>query len=94
MKTFTDTTYQLTENDMPLVTPYDHAVSLHLPGYMGEGDGRGFSLRFLPAQLPILRDLVLALEALQEVQETPEPPVDETAVPVPGDPDYDDALRF
>lgn len=62
MKTWTDTNFALTATDNPLVTTHKGAVSLHLPGYLA--DGRGFSLRVLPAHLPRLRELCAALETL------------------------------
>lgn len=62
MKTWTDTHVSLTETDNPMVTTHRGAVSLHLPGFFT--DGRGFSLRVLPAHLPRLRELCAALETL------------------------------
>lgn len=70
MKTWTETNYCLTPHDMPIVTSHDDAVSLHLSGF--RLDSRGFSLRFMTAHLPVLRELCQALEALQS-QEPLEP---------------------
>ena len=73
MKTWTDTHFSLTETDDPLVSTHTDAVTLHLPGYAG--DGRGFSLRVLPAHLPRLRELCAALETLtSQTQHTTIPP--------------------
>lgn len=62
MKTWTDTNFELTAADNPCVTIHKDAASLHLPGFCA--DGRGFSLRLLPAHLPQLRKLCAALEAV------------------------------
>jgi len=62
MKTWTNIYFSLTATDDPLVSTHTDAVSLHLPGYSAEG--RGFSLRLLPAHLPRLRELCAALETL------------------------------
>jgi hypothetical protein len=62
MQTWTDTHFAMTATDDPVVSTHPDAVSLHLPGYCG--DGRGFSVRFLPAHLPRLRELCAALETL------------------------------
>lgn len=67
MKTWTDTSYVLEDHEHLNVTTHTQAISLHLPGYTG--DGRGFSVRFLPAHLPRLRELVSALETLTRQME-------------------------
>jgi hypothetical protein len=81
MKTWTNIHFSLTETDDPLVSIHSDAVSLHLPGY--GGDGRGFSLRVLPTHLPRLRELCAALETLaSQTQHTDHNPfVHEDACP-------------
>jgi len=69
MRTWTDTVFALTETDDPMVTRHDDSVSLHLPGY--RADGRGFSLRFLPAHLVQLRALCAALEQMAAPEPDP-----------------------
>ncbi len=71
METWTDTHYALTAADDPSVSTQEGAVSLHLPGYCG--DGRGFRLRLLPAHLPRLRQLVAALEGLTAASDPDQP---------------------
>jgi hypothetical protein len=71
MTTWTDTSYALEDHEHLNVTTHTQAISLHLPGYIG--DGRGFSLRLAPPHLPELRDAVAALEALARAGEDDAP---------------------
>ena len=62
MRTWTDTTYHLAVDAQPCVTTHTDNVSMHHPGFCG--DGRGFSVHFTPAHLPLLRELLCELEPL------------------------------
>lgn len=68
MRTWIDTSYELNERDLDMlcVTAHAHCVTLHLPAVASAPPSHGFSLTFLPAHLPRLRELVNALEALAE----------------------------
>ena len=64
MRTYSDTTYVLGANK-PMVTPHDRGtVSLHVPGYYDD-HGRGFSVEFAPHHIPVIKELLAAMEAKQ-----------------------------
>ena len=70
MKSWIDTTWNLEATDCLMVTSHKDTVSLHQPGYLR--DGHGFSLNFVPAHLPVLRELLTALEALGDGPQHPD----------------------
>jgi len=62
METWTDTTFQLGEEDTLIVTPHKDCVSLHLAGFLGTNEQkRGFALNFRPSHLTTVYELYLAL---------------------------------
>lgn len=62
MRTWTTTHYELDDEAFLTLTAQDNnSVWLSLPGYAS--DGRGLTVAFTRAHLPILRQLVGALEA-------------------------------
>ena len=67
MQTHLNVHYTLEAEDKPTVTSHEGvnrvSVSLFFPGY--QADGRGFSLEFLPAHIPLLEDVITRLEALR-----------------------------
>lgn len=65
LRTWTDTHYQLGNEDWLYITTHEEqgSVSLVCPGY--SRDGEGFSIHFTPAHTEILERLVAALRMAQ-----------------------------
>ncbi len=70
LKTWTDTHYQLEDNDWIYIAKHDEqgAVSLVCPGYAR--DGQGFSIHFSTAHIEMLSHLLATLQNLKAQQET------------------------
>lgn len=64
MESYRTYTFTLDANDNPIIVSLDDRVSLHYQAWAGMPEG--FSIDFVPAQLPILKDLCQRLEALEE----------------------------
>jgi hypothetical protein len=62
METYLDINYHLDAKDHPIICEHTDNVSLHLPGY--SGDGRGFSIHFVPEHLPLIAELYHVLARL------------------------------
>ncbi|NES01719.1 MAG: hypothetical protein F6K22_02105 [Okeania sp. SIO2F4] len=64
-KTWTDTSYSLSSNDLLYISNATHseAVALKCPGY--SRDGKGFAIEFQMQHLDILKNLVAELENLK-----------------------------
>lgn len=81
-QSWTDVTFEL--DGSAFLSIYCHPrrglVALHYPGYLN-AEGNGFKIRFTPANLPHLRELVAELEALAaaeaSIDKPEEPSIDE-----------------
>ena len=63
MESYRTYTFTLDANDNPIIVSLNDRVSLHYQAWPGMPEG--FSIDFVPAQLPILKDLCQKLEALE-----------------------------
>jgi alpha-amylase/alpha-mannosidase (GH57 family) len=67
LRTWTDTHYNLAENDWLYIAKHERekSVSLVCPGYAR--DGQGFSIHFSSAQISVLEQLLQALREMEAV---------------------------
>lgn len=71
MKAWTDITFDLEGGERLLVTTHEETtmqVSLHAPGYLSDMDGQGFDIRFTTAHIPVLTELLEALQKLKTLE--------------------------